>query len=206
MDSLLVRLARGAYAVVVRPIVRRTPARVRRFLIRELAVDSLAANHAVSPPAALPVLPATPEDELYLGYLKAFWVDREGKWRAAITRSRPPSRSSTEMRDLTVFLDARCLQDPSFRGRGIGSHIASLLESTASISGPRLRLVAMVDRDLPPAIGIGPWLRGYGGAARESGHTGGRRSLRRSVPDDASAITVHAAGGPREGGVGGRRI
>lgn len=54
------------------------------------------------------------------------------------------------MRDLIVFLDARCLQDPSFRSRGIGSHIASLLESTPSVSGPRLRLVAMVDRDLPP--------------------------------------------------------
>lgn len=83
MRSLLVRLARGAYALALRPIVRRTPPRIRRFLIRELAMDSPAANQAASPHTGLPVLSTTAEDELHLGYLKAFLVDRERECRGS---------------------------------------------------------------------------------------------------------------------------
>lgn len=57
------------------------------------------------------------------------------------------------MRTLTVFLDARCLQDPDFRNRGIGSHIASLVLSITSVSDRNPRLIAMIDPGLPPLAG-----------------------------------------------------
>ena len=49
-----------------------------------------------------------------------------------------------------MFLDVRCLQDPRFRQRGIGSHASSLLTSARRVSQAKLRLVAMVDPELPP--------------------------------------------------------
>ena len=54
------------------------------------------------------------------------------------------------MDDVTVFLDVRCLQDPSIRNRGIGSHTTSLLTSAGSVSSSRVRLIAMVDPRLRP--------------------------------------------------------
>lgn len=54
------------------------------------------------------------------------------------------------MDQITVYLDVRCLQDPRFRNRGVGSHASSLLRSAISVSQARLKLVAMVDPGLPP--------------------------------------------------------
>ena len=80
MGSLLVRFARGTYVLVFRPLVRRAPLRLRRFLVRELAVDSPPTSQSGS---VLPVLPTTLEDELYLGYLKGFLVDRQRECRGS---------------------------------------------------------------------------------------------------------------------------
>lgn len=54
------------------------------------------------------------------------------------------------MKQITVFLDVRCLQDPRFRHRGIGSHVESLLRSAGRVSQATLTLVAMADPALPP--------------------------------------------------------
>ncbi len=47
-----------------------------------------------------------------------------------------------------MLVDARCLQDPDFAGRGIGRHAASLLAHAPRGAGTRL--VGLIDRALPP--------------------------------------------------------
>lgn len=76
MRSLLLRCARGAYALAGRPLVRRIPSGLRRVLSLEL-VGAPSAVQADLAPRGLPVIPTTPEQELYLGYLKAFMVDHQ---------------------------------------------------------------------------------------------------------------------------------
>ncbi len=51
-----------------------------------------------------------------------------------------------------VLVDSRCLQDERFRDRGIGQHVSTLLAGAhrCTPAGRRLRLIAGVDRSLPP--------------------------------------------------------
>lgn len=54
-------------------------------------------------------------------------------------------------RPSAVLFDARCLQDPGFRHRGIGQHAANLVAGARTALGePAPRLVAIVDPRLPP--------------------------------------------------------
>lgn len=53
------------------------------------------------------------------------------------------------MSKITVFLDARCLQDPRFRNRGVGSHVGSLLRAARLAADAELLLVGLVDAGLP---------------------------------------------------------
>ena len=50
-----------------------------------------------------------------------------------------------------VILDLRCLQDPNYARRGVGRHTLALLRH-APVERNALRLVGLVDPDLPPLI------------------------------------------------------
>jgi len=48
----------------------------------------------------------------------------------------------------TVYVDLRCLQNESYRSRGIGSHAASLLRSRFGTQAGRFRLTGLIDPEL----------------------------------------------------------
>lgn len=49
----------------------------------------------------------------------------------------------------TVYVDMRCLQDPAFRERGIGVHVASMLRARAEAGLFDARVVGLLDPELP---------------------------------------------------------
>jgi glycosyltransferase involved in cell wall biosynthesis len=51
-----------------------------------------------------------------------------------------------------IYVDARCLQDPRFRDRGVGQHVSNVLAGahTFAPAGMSLHLIACVDRSLAP--------------------------------------------------------
>ncbi|MBL0159184.1 MAG: glycosyltransferase [Bryobacterales bacterium] len=49
----------------------------------------------------------------------------------------------------TVYVDMRCLQDPAFRERGIGGHVASMLRARAASGLSGARVVGLLDPELP---------------------------------------------------------
>ena len=49
----------------------------------------------------------------------------------------------------TIYVDARCLQDPQYQFRGIGHHVASLLRNRLKTAARDCCLVALTDGDLP---------------------------------------------------------
>lgn len=51
---------------------------------------------------------------------------------------------------IDVLADLRCLQDPLYADRGIGSHASFLLQTLRDRSAGRLRLVGLVDPAAPP--------------------------------------------------------
>lgn len=56
-------------------------------------------------------------------------------------------------RPTVVLFDARCLQDPGFRHRGIGQHAATLVAGArTALPGQRLHLAAITDPRFPPLL------------------------------------------------------
>ena len=70
----------------------------------------------------------------------------------SVTTDNPAGDPDAANREGEIFVDARCLQDPRFRDRGIGHHAAVLLAGASRFmpSEGRARLVAGIDRALPP--------------------------------------------------------
>lgn len=54
------------------------------------------------------------------------------------------------MHDITLYVDARCLQDPEYSSRGIGHHAAALLRTRRNTEAGQWRTVALTDESLPP--------------------------------------------------------
>jgi glycosyltransferase involved in cell wall biosynthesis len=50
----------------------------------------------------------------------------------------------------TIYVDARCLQDPEYQFRGIGQHVSSLLRNRTKTTAAKYHVVALVASDLPP--------------------------------------------------------
>lgn len=51
---------------------------------------------------------------------------------------------------MRILADLRCLQDPRFAARGVGSHAAHLLDTIRTRVGSRGEIVGLVDHQLPP--------------------------------------------------------
>ena len=54
---------------------------------------------------------------------------------------------------MRILADVRCLQDPRFAARGVGSHAAFLLETIRTRAGDAAELVGLVDERLPALAG-----------------------------------------------------
>jgi FkbM family methyltransferase len=52
--------------------------------------------------------------------------------------------------DQAVVVDARCLQHPAYRERGVGLHSEAVLRTTRARAGPNRALVLLTDPELPP--------------------------------------------------------
>ena len=54
-----------------------------------------------------------------------------------------------------IYVDARCLQDPRFRDRGIGQHVSNLLAGANEFAPPEItpHLIGCVDRSMAPLDG-----------------------------------------------------
>lgn len=50
----------------------------------------------------------------------------------------------------SIYVDARCLQDPQYQFRGVGHHVSSLLRNRVQTAAKSFRFVALADPDLPP--------------------------------------------------------
>src|SRR5271154_1906009 len=68
---------------------------------------------------------------------------------APVTRKCCGKASCLMRTDATVYVDARCLQDPGYQFRGVGNHTASLLRNRAKI-GIKWRVVGLCEANLPP--------------------------------------------------------
>jgi glycosyltransferase involved in cell wall biosynthesis len=55
-----------------------------------------------------------------------------------------------DSRRISVFVDSRCLQDPMYQYRGVGTHVSSLLRSRPGGDGSRYHIVALTDERLNP--------------------------------------------------------
>lgn len=51
---------------------------------------------------------------------------------------------------MLILADIRCLQDPNYAGRGVGSHARFLLQALRKYGGPNLRMIGLVDPDIGP--------------------------------------------------------
>jgi glycosyltransferase involved in cell wall biosynthesis len=49
-----------------------------------------------------------------------------------------------------IFADIRCLQDPNYSRRGVGSHAQFLLQAIRHHAGPELRIIGLTDPDIGP--------------------------------------------------------
>lgn len=60
----------------------------------------------------------------------------------------------------TIFVDARCLQDPGYRSRGVGQHSSALIEALRRHrwAGKRPRIVALTNATLEPINAEQAWL------------------------------------------------
>jgi glycosyltransferase involved in cell wall biosynthesis len=50
----------------------------------------------------------------------------------------------------TIYVDVRCLQDPSYQYRGVGLHVSSVIRARANTPAASWPLVALSDATLPP--------------------------------------------------------
>jgi glycosyltransferase involved in cell wall biosynthesis len=51
---------------------------------------------------------------------------------------------------MNIYTDLRCLQDPDFAGRGVGTHAAALLRHARAGWHQPVRLIGLLDESLPP--------------------------------------------------------
>ncbi|NBQ25764.1 MAG: hypothetical protein EBU26_16170, partial [Verrucomicrobia bacterium] len=51
---------------------------------------------------------------------------------------------------MLILADIRCLQDPDYAGRGVGSHARFLLQALRKYGQPDLRIIGLVDPDIGP--------------------------------------------------------